>query len=236
MSSSTAKTKPAQPPSRKFRNILAGLLTLAAWAVLFFTLYPLPPGFDRGPHRALGQVLAQETLKLQQPGSRVILITRDTDNFETPAFEAQLEGFQQGLKKGRVEIAATRRFKVDPLRVLGVPSGDFLELLSKTSEKDVIVSLLGPPVLDAGQLARLDASRPLVLAVCSGAMPRQVDLKRLFDQKLLYAAVISRDEPTASSAAGANGEFDRRFKLITPANLAELPALLSDARRIDPDH
>ena len=230
MSVSAAPNKSAQPPGRKAKGILAGLATVTAWAVILFSIYPLPPRFDREPHRELGQVLAQESLKLQQPGGRIILITRDTAMYKAPAFEAQAEGFRRTLKKARVEIAATRLLKVDPLRVLSVPSGDFLELLRKTSEKDVIVSLLGPPVLDAGQIAQLDASRPRVLAVCSGAMPRQVDLKRLFDQKLIHTAVISRDEPAAASAAGATGAFDRQFKLITAANLAELPPLLSDAR------
>jgi len=229
MSASAAPNKSAQPPGRKARGILAGLVALAAWAVVLFSLYPLPPRFDRGPHRALGQVLAQEALKLQQPGGRIILITRDTAMFKTPAFEAQAEGFQRTLKKARVEIAATRLLKVDPLRVLSVPPGDFLELLRKAGEKDVIVSLLGPPVLDAGQLAQLDGNRPRVLAVCSGAMPRQVDLKRLFDEKLIHAAVITREEPAASSSAGANSPFDRHFKLITPANLAEMPSLLGGA-------
>jgi hypothetical protein len=228
MSASTAATKSAQPPNRKLRNILAGLVTVAAWVVIFFTFNPIPPSFDRGPHRALGKVLAQEALKLQQPGGRVFVITRDTVMFKTPAFEAQAEGFRQTLKKARVEIAATRLLKVDPLRVVGVPPSDFLDLLSKANEKDVIVSFMGPPVLDSGQLTKLEpGNRPRVLAVCSGAMPRQIDLKRLFDEKLLHAVVISRGEPATSSGTG---EFDRLFKLITPANLAELPPLLSDAR------
>lgn len=230
MSGSAARTNTGQPPGRKARGILAALAIVTAWAVILFSIYPFPPRFDREPHRELGQVLAQEALKLQQPGGRIILITRDTAMFKAPAFEAQAEGFRRTLKKARVEIAATRLLKVDPLRVLSVPSGDFLELLRKASEKDVIVSLLGPPVLDASQIAKLEGNRPQVLAVCSGAMPRQVDLKRLFDEKLIHAAVISREEPAAASAAGATGAFERHFKLITPANLTELPPLLSDAR------
>ena len=127
MRSSTARTEPAQPWSRRIRTILAGLLTVAAWAVIYFSLFPMPPRFDLGPHRALGRMLAQETLKLQQPGTRVILITRDTTAFEAPAFDAQAEAFRKALKKGRVEIASTRLLKADPLRVLAVPSGDFFD-------------------------------------------------------------------------------------------------------------
>jgi hypothetical protein len=225
MSASASKTNTPHPRGKKTRGILAALVTLAAWAVILLSICQLPPGFDRGPHRALGQVLGQEALKLQQPGGRVILITRETGTFKAPAFDAQAEGLRQTLKKARADISATRLVTVDPLRALGVPPGDFLELLRKGSDKDVIVSLLGPPVLDAGQLTKLDSNHPRVIAVCSGAMPRRIDLKRLFDEKLLHVAVISLDEP-----AGAASEFDRHFKLITAANLADLPPLLSDSR------
>jgi hypothetical protein len=44
--------------------------------------------------------------------------------------------------------------------------------------------------------------------VCSGALPSRLDLKTLFDQQLLVAAVI---------------DGGTEFKLITAANLRELP-------------
>jgi len=204
----------------KVRGIVAGVVTLAAGGVIYFTLVPMPPKFDRAPHTALGQVLAREALKLQQPGGRIIFITRDTTMFKTPAFEAQSEGFEKELRKAGAKIAVKRVLKVDPLRVVAVPPGDFFELLRKANEKDVIVSLLGPPVLDAAQIGKLTENRPHVIAVCSGAMPQQVDLKRLFDQRLIEAVVISRNEP--ASAGGANDGFDRHFKLITTANLSDL--------------
>src|SRR4030095_6582639 len=112
MSASAATTKPVTPPNKKFRTLFAGLMIIAGAAVIFFSLYSLPPRFDRGPHREAGQVLAQEALKMLQPGGRVILITRDTAMFKAPAFEAQAEGFRKTLKKARVSIATTRLLKV----------------------------------------------------------------------------------------------------------------------------
>lgn len=200
------------------RGVIAGVVTLAACAAIYFSLVPVVPRIDTRPHQALGQALAAEALKLQQPGGRIILITRDTELFKAPAVEAQVEGLQSALRNAGAKIADTRSLKVDPLRVVSVPPGEFFDLLRKTNERDVIISLLGPPVLDDGQLTKLNGNRARVVAVCSGAMPLQVNLGKLFDQKLLDLAVISRNV-----AATAAGGFDQHFKLVTAANLNELP-------------
>jgi hypothetical protein len=228
---SATATKAGRPPDRNLRGIVAGVVVLAAWAVVFFSVCPMSPHFDNGPHRALGQVLGEETLKLRDSTSRLIVITRDTAEFEAPAITAQLDGFQRTLRKGSAKITTTHLLKVDPLRVVGVAPGDFFELLRKSADNDVIVSFLGPPSLSDDQIARLGTGRPRVLAVCSGSMPQQIDLRKIFSQKLLHLAVISRPDATraASGSGTAQGGFDRVFKLITPANLADL-APLGEAR------
>ena len=105
-----------------------------------------------------------------------------------------------------------------------MPPGDFYELLRRGRDNDVIVSFLGPPVLTDEQVAKLGEKRPRILAVCSGAMPAQVDLRRIFDQKLLLAAVLSLPNPRLQAAADSRrNAFDEMFKLITLANLSELP-------------
>lgn len=223
----TAPTRPGPPPGTRFRGIVAGAVLLGAGAVIAFSVCPLPPHFDLGPHRAVGTILGEETLKLRDSGSRLVVISRDTAEFKAPASAAQLDGFQRALGKAGVRIATTHVLKVDPLRVVGVPPGDFFELLRKSSDNDVIVSFLGPPSLGADQLAKLGNKRSHVVALCSGSMPQQVDLRKLFDQKLLEVAVISRpDAPRAASGSrGTQADFDRMFKLITAANLAELSPL-----------
>ena len=199
--------------------------------MIYFSLHPLPPRFELGPHRALGRVLGGETLKLRDSASRLVVITRDTEGFKALASTAQLEGFQHALKQGGAKISATHVLKVDPLRVVGVPPGDFFELLRKSADNDVIISFLGPPVLSADQIARLGNKRPHVLAVCSGSMPQQIDLRKVFEQKLLQAVVISRpDAPRAATGSGGGQDgFDRVFKLITAENLSEL-APMAEAR------
>jgi hypothetical protein len=119
---------------------------------------------------------------------------------------------------------------VDPLRVTGVPPNEFFDLIRQAGSNDVIVSFLGPPLINDEQLSKLAGKRPRILALCSGAMPFQVDLRKMFERQLLLTAVISRtNAPAQSTASGAEAAFDQMFQVVTPANVGELPAL-ADAR------
>jgi hypothetical protein len=207
-------------------NAAAAVTTLAAWCGLYVFLHPRPPQLDRRPHEALGARLAQETIRLQEPGARIIVFARDPVPFPVPASAAQLDGFLRTLKKAGRSVTAIRGVKLDPLRLAAVPPGDFFDQLRLGRDNDVIVSFLAPPVLDAEQLAKLGNKRPRVLAVCSGATRTPMELRRLFEQRLLAVAVVSRSDPPGRQAAGSRADaFDQMFKLITPANLAELQPL-----------
>lgn len=212
-------TKPPAPPdrSRLLGSIALAVILLSA-AVVYVTLSPRTPAVDAAPFRDLGRRLGQEALQLQQSGSRIVLIDRDTTQFQTPAYRAMTEGFLEALKKAGAKPATVRTLKVDPLRVVGVPAGEYQELFRRLEDRDIIVSLLGPPNLDAGQLASLGPRRPRVLAVCSGNLPRQLDLKRLIEGGLLHTAVIHRTGTGASARS-----FDQLFQVVTAANTADLP-------------
>jgi len=204
-------------------NVVAGGTTVAALLSLFFSLHSTPPAVDFRPHEALGEVLAAEASRLLAPGARLIVLARDPQPYQVPASAAQVDSFARAVRKSGHSITAIRTFKLDPLRLVAVPSGDFFALLRNGREGDVIVSFLGPPVLDEGQLAKLGGKRSHILAVCSGAVPAQVDLKKLFEQKLLTAAVVSRyDAPTRAVSGSKQNSFEQMFKIITSANVSEL--------------
>ena len=225
MSVPRASSASASPFGGKTRGLLSAVVIAAAFIVIYLSLYPLPPRFDLAPHQALGEILGAEALKLREPGSRIIVIVRETqEEFKAPASEAQFDGFQHALKKAGAKIATAHRFKTDPLRLVSVAPGDFTEVIRRSADNDVIVSFLGPPVLSDDQLAKLGNKRPKILAVCSGAMPQLVDLRRLFDQKLLNIAVISRPDAPRTGAGAGQAAFDRLFKLITPENIADSPS------------
>lgn len=210
--------------NKKIVGTVAVVVILAALGSLSLTLLGLPPRVDARPHEALGEAMARETLKQLGPGGRIHLIRRDTALYPNPAAAAQVRAFHRTLRKSGTRVAVTNIIKIDPLRVVSAPSGDFFQLLKKASEADVIASFLGPPVFAADQLGKLEPKRPKVVAVCSGDLPRQVDLKRLFAEELLHAAVLSRRDPSAILPASDNLQawFDHFFVLASQANLAEL--------------
>jgi hypothetical protein len=211
--------------NKRLINWMAGAIIMAAvvWLYLFFN--PRPPAIDRPLHKRVGEVLASEAIKLLEPGARLIVIARSKEPFEVPAAAAQWDAFMRAIEKSGKNISTTRLLKVDPLRITSVPPGDFFVLMRQAGSNDVIVSFLGPPLLGDEELSKLAGKRPRILALCSGAMPLQVDLRKMFERQLLLTAVISRtNAPARSTASSAEAAFDQMFQVVTPANVSELPA------------
>jgi hypothetical protein len=206
-------------------GILAGLTVLSAWGVAYVSIRPWGPRLDGRPHEATGRVLAQQALALLQPGGQVAIIARDTSVFRNPASDRQLAGFRQALAKGGARIRATHALQVDPLRPVEVPPGDFLEIIRSTPKGDVIASFMGPPLLTPAQQRQLGEVKPAIIAFCSGRLPELVNLRALFDQGLLHAAVVEKPAtPPASPRSGAPREAsDSPFLAVTATNLAALP-------------
>lgn len=212
--------------TRKAAHIAAVTVLVAAWVWLYVWSHPHPPDIDPRPHEGVGEVLAAAAVQLLSPEGRLVVLARDDRPYELPAAEVQLEAFLRTVHKAGAKPAALRSFKLDPLRPAGVPPGEFFQVLRQARSNDVIVSFLGPPVLGAEQVRRLGDKRPAVLALCAGSMPAQVDLKALFEQRLLRLAVLSRpDAPARPGPGDSRAAFEQMFKLITPANLDELPSL-----------
>jgi hypothetical protein len=210
--------------NKKIVGTVAAVVILAALGSLYLTLIGLPPRVEARPHEGLGEAMAREALQQRGPGGRILLIRRDTALHPNPAADAQIRAFHRALRKAGATVAATTVIKIDPLRVVSVPSAEFHVLLEKATESDVVASFLGPPVLTPGQLAKLGSKRPKVVALCLGEMPRQTDLKRRFDEKLVQAAILNRrDISSASPASDApQAWFDHFFVVATEANAAEL--------------
>jgi hypothetical protein len=200
---------------RKFIVGVWTVVTLAAWLWLYFFFTPRPPAIDRSAHELVGKLLASEAVKSLEPGARIIVFARAPEPFQVPASFAEFKSFAVALKGSGHSISVTNLLKLDPLRVPSVPPGDFFEVLRAARENDVIVSFLGPPLLNDEQILKLGGKHPRVLALCSAAMPEQTSLPKLFEQKLLAAAVVSANE----SRGLANRD---QFRLVTSANVSGL--------------
>jgi hypothetical protein len=206
-------------------NVIAGLVVLGASAAILISLRGgFPPRPNPKPHQAAGWMMARQALGLLKPGGQIIIVTRDTTAFKNPATEIQLASFKKELRKTRAVIGSIRAIQIDPLKPVEAPPGDFFELIRHTPAENVIVSLMGPPLLSETQAGQLGAAKPGIVAFCSGSLPDQLDLRWFFERGLLQAAVVSRPNPVASQPKDLQGSFDRSFFAVTTADDPNLAA------------
>src|SRR5258706_442442 len=209
------------------KSTLAVLVTLTSVLILHFFLQGFGPRIDTRAHEALGQMLAQEAIKLRGSGGRIAVLARDGAVHKNPCVDAQYAAFQRTLKRSGASIASVKFFRLNPIRLVAVPPNDFFQIIQKSTPNDVIVSFIGPPVLSDEQIGGLGEQRAQIIAVCSGWTPRQVNLRRIFEQGLLSTAIISRPDASALAAANAEETFKQNFALVTAANISELPLFAS---------
>jgi len=207
------------------KTILSIVVIVACAGVLFFRFVGLPPRVDARPHIGIGEALAEQAVKLVGSGGKITLIAPDTSVHRHPGAEVQSKVFFKALRRANLTVSSTNLIKLDPLRLMRVPPDDFVNLLRKQSEADVVVSLLGPPIPTAEQKGKLPAKHGRVVAVCSGDMPHQINLKSLFDEHLLHAAIVSRTSPAISVPQTDDPQswFQHFYQTITTANVNELP-------------
>jgi len=205
-------------------KVIAGLVIAGAVGTMVFCSTGWPPRVEARTPEAVGWVMAQQTLGLVKPGGQITVLARDTSSFKNPASEIQLASFKKAMRAARVEITSVRSLQVDPLRPVEVPPGDFLDLIRAAPAGSVLVSFMGPPLLSESQRNQLREIKPSMVAFCSGNLPGRMDLRALFEQGLLHAAVVSRRHRAAASSRPADRQawFDQSFLAITAANIAEL--------------
>ena len=110
---------------------------IASLAALLLSLVQLPPYIDPAVHKDIGRAIARETLTLRKPGAPIIVIKRDTAAFPQPAADYQFKAFKKELARAKVEIASVQEVRLDPLKPVEVPPGDFLNLIRKAPADSV---------------------------------------------------------------------------------------------------
>ncbi|HLH57309.1 MAG TPA: hypothetical protein VKY92_27265 [Verrucomicrobiae bacterium] len=213
-------------------SALSGIILTGA---IFSIAYSISGGFgpplNSAPFEQAGVVLARQALACLKPGGHITVIARDTAAFLNPASDYQLAAFRKELKKSGAKIDAMQSIQIDPLRPTIVPPGDFLQWIKQASEKDVLVSFMGPPIFNESQMAQLGDIKPAIVAFCTGPSRDQVDLRALFGRGLLRGAVVSKRSRASGLpvSTGSRELFDSQFIEVTAANLASLPPLQTPA-------
>jgi hypothetical protein len=205
------------------------LVMLASLGAIWRALHDAPPSTPAALPAEIGRVLATEAGKRLGPGGRILLIARDTEAFAQPSFDALNASVQQALKQAGTPPALIRAIQLDPLRPLQVPPGDFVELLRKAGTADVIVSLLGPPFLSDEQRAAVGIVKPQVVAFWPGTLAEYGNLRPLFEQHLLSAAILHRPEGLGlagkggAAMAGSARRFDTLYQVVADTGIPPVP-------------
>lgn len=200
-------------------DVIAAAVCIGAAAFAFFALWNRPAKFDSAIHAEIGRTMAREALAVLPKGGRIVVIARDTATYVQPAMEASLQEIQKEAAKTGATVTV-KTIQLDPLRPVEVPPGDFYETIRRASSNDVILSLLGPPVLDPDQQAKLKGPKPKIIALCTGSLAAQADLAGLGRSGLLHAAVVNRAaKGTATNPTALH--FDQLYTMLRSEELGK---------------
>ena len=170
-------------------------------------------------HAAVGQVLAEETVRLLPRNATIVVVTMRAN--EAPEIKVQLEAFEKQLKLSSA-IAIKDVIVLDPgdnpkfRPGAGLSAKRLLKIARKTKDIDAIISFVGAPEMTDAEISELQ-SFPKFFAETHS--PEK--LKNLFDKNILQLAVVPRFEfPAPGPQKPETGRqwFDRYFQVIETNN------------------
>jgi hypothetical protein len=180
------------------KKALVCALSVAAGASLILTQWPGSPRVNKALHVQVGRTLAVEGLKLLKPGGKFTIIARDTEEYRQPAMALALTSLEREIRRAGAEIRSIESIQLDPIRPVEVASGDFYEVLRRSAPGDVVVSLLGPPILAEEQRVKLGRLKANVVALC----PTGVNAEQLLTSGWLHVALVNKARPEGKSFEG----------------------------------
>lgn len=206
--------------NRRSIDALAVTICLGSMVVAALAVWSRPPTTDSRVYSQVGKTLAQQALAVLPGGGRIVIIARDLQVYQQPAMEIALKEFRNAV--GRTAEIDTHFVQVDPLRPVEVPPGDFYEAIRRAKANDVIVSFLGPPILEPEQQEKLTGNKRKIVALCTGNMAEQADLGDLARRGLLHAAIVNRrlDGNTSKSATALS--FDQLYQVVKEGEFGKM--------------
>lgn len=208
---------------RKLVVLVVSILAITGSVIsLFITECERSPKPNLEPHLALGQVMAEETVKLLDHRGEVVVVTRQqAPEFKNPALEARLKAFRETLsQKGDITVLTTQTPKIsrDPMmesQIEEFPSAVLFSILEEHPRVSAIVSFTGAPLLTEEEIAGWGKKMPKIVVFSSFG----TGLKECFEKEIVQVAIISRRyaKPNALGKPRTPREwFDQHYEVVTP--------------------
>jgi hypothetical protein len=196
----------------KPREVISVSLVAAALLTLGWFSWDRLPLKDKALYAEIGRTLGVESVSLLKPGGKITVIARDTSAFAQPAMLLSLKSLQNEIRRAKAEIRSIELIQLDPIRPNEVPSGDFYTLLRRLPTGDVIVSLLGPPILGEEERAKLGRPKAFTVALCTGNLAENANVRALISAGLLHTAIVNK--PSPHGAGSSMTSFDRLYTIL----------------------
>ena len=207
------------------------ILAAAAMTLSFLALVSCERKEDKilqEPSQALGTVLGDETVQAAGGKKTVVLILPQWAANSTAA-----ESFKSALKKQGLTVAFSILADVgSPMgrNGVGLKSADFFVALEKGEGAGAIVSLAGPPLLNAQDMTRLNPNHPPILLVATqslgygpdgsilGVPADQNYLSGLLDAKIVQLAIVDSGDHSNAEPSGnldaAHQSFFQHYSIL----------------------
>jgi len=179
------------------------------------------------PSQALGEVLAQEAVRLAGANRSITLITHD-DSWGSPSTAEQ--ALRAALKKQNATLDLVQAVPLgNPMLSgeVGLKAADFLEAMEKSAKAGAVISLVGAPLLKEGDAARLtSAPHPPVLVVATASLGDKmgvhtdpVQLASLLEAKVIQLVIIDGEDPAAQPTTKPDPHralFAQHYRILRP--------------------
>jgi hypothetical protein len=220
------KTPPV--PSNNDRKakviVAAAMLTIAACGIWIYFYQFRSSDINVPLHQAVGQVMAEETARVVGHIGKVVIVTMDPRH--APEVKVQVAAFEKHLKVlGAITIKET--IVLDPGENpkyrpgSGLSAKRFLKIARKNQGADAIVSFVGSPQIEEGELAQL---KTLPKFIAETHSPEKS--LTLLDKKILLAAIVPRFDfpaPGPRKPETSRQWFDRYFQIVAPGDPTPKP-------------
>jgi len=212
----------AATPKRIWTAILA-LITIIGSAVWIYWSEFKAPEHDVALHRCIGEVMAEQTVRVAGDKGKIVLMTIPTSG--RPELQTQLEAFRAALKKqGHFEL---KEYEMDPKGQdkysvgSGLSGRRYVRTVNKNLDATAFVSFIGAPHMKDADIAELKQVPKFI------AEARSVDnLPKLFQRELISVAVASRfifPAPGPIQPRTPEERFNKRYQIVVADSVGTIP-------------
>src|SRR6266853_858061 len=199
----------------KTNKIIAGLavVVIGFAASLLWRRFSRPT-INLRPSNAVGEVLAEQVVRMLGPTGKVVLIGRSASRDGGDAGSEQITSLQAALKsRAAASIVATEwlaRVPIGTMDLGGIAPGQLMELIDKNKDARGFVVFAGLPPFSRELATKLADRSVKLLAVCG----YNANVRHWLEARALSVAVVPRSEdlPAAASAPKTAADwFEREF-------------------------